>query len=527
MDSRTTSSDFYPGGKTAISAGGITPGEGGNGYGEPMVPVTKVEELPERYRESDMRNKINELARVVSGGVAVFAAIVSLALGAAEPVKVQGAKKDALWNDDFVVTNVEVDLSGFATTGVVLKATKELEAAMDMRLSAATGSVLRTSAEETAAATNALAQEIDARISASTNSSMGSAALEPYAKRTWVEAQGYLKSTNLNGYAQVDWVQNQGFIKKENASGEIARIVDEKIAAQDSTAAYRLMAADGSEWIDGTGVWWRVTSEVEANGCRMSGKPDESAWDDDGSVHSLMIEPNDGDGFIWRYEYMSAWVLADGETITSQHRYEAVTNISSGTVQLRIMEEDDYEMAEGALPAQTIEVRHWMATNAVTRIATTNDVCNIVTNEVTIGYTEWELVGNMNAPNTSDDGAISWEVFFLDGRWWVSVEWYKDGFPYGTTLSVNETEEDANVLTVGPNEYIDGYFRRKRITRNTLGLAMEKDVPTEESITNIARSVVNSVWDAKLGVAWEARMHNGHLYYIAVTNQPPVTGKEE
>ena len=26
--------------------------------------------------------------------------------------------------------------------------------------------------------------------------------------------------------------------------------------------------------------------------------------------------------------------------------------------------------------------------------------------------------------------------------------------------------------------------------------------------------------DGALNVAWEARMHNGHLYYIAVTNQP-------
>jgi hypothetical protein len=48
-----------------------------------------------------------------------------------------------------------------------------------------------------------------------------------------------------------------------------------------------------------------------------------------------------------------------------------------------------------------------------------------------------------------------------------------------------------------------------------------KHLPTHETVTNVARSVVNSVWDAALGVAWEARMHNGHLYYIAVTNKPP------
>jgi hypothetical protein len=44
-------------------------------------------------------------------------------------------------------------------------------------------------------------------------------------------------------------------------------------------------------------------------------------------------------------------------------------------------------------------------------------------------------------------------------------------------------------------------------------------VVTPETVTNIARDVVNTIWDSSLGVAWEARMHNGHLYYIAVTNK--------
>jgi hypothetical protein len=40
-------------------------------------------------------------------------------------------------------------------------------------------------------------------------------------------------------------------------------------------------------------------------------------------------------------------------------------------------------------------------------------------------------------------------------------------------------------------------------------------------VTNIVRETQGTVWDDALGVAWQARMHNGHLYYIAVTNQPP------
>ena len=46
-------------------------------------------------------------------------------------------------------------------------------------------------------------------------------------------------------------------------------------------------------------------------------------------------------------------------------------------------------------------------------------------------------------------------------------------------------------------------------------------IATMSAVTNAARAVVNTIWDEKLGVAWEARMHNGQLYYVAVTNQPP------
>ena len=46
-------------------------------------------------------------------------------------------------------------------------------------------------------------------------------------------------------------------------------------------------------------------------------------------------------------------------------------------------------------------------------------------------------------------------------------------------------------------------------------------VPYLSDVTNIVREANGTVWDDALGVAWQARMHNGHLYYIAVTNQPP------
>lgn len=41
---------------------------------------------------------------------------------------------------------------------------------------------------------------------------------------------------------------------------------------------------------------------------------------------------------------------------------------------------------------------------------------------------------------------------------------------------------------------------------------------TMSAITNIARDVVNSLYDEEMGVTWQAKMNGGNLYYIAVTN---------
>ena len=169
------------------------------------------------------------------------------------------------------------------------------------------------------------------------------------------------------------------------------------------------------------------------------------------------------------------------------------------------------------------------ATNAVAET-----VASIVTNEVAGGWTI-----------TADNPGIS-----LDG-WYVELDyvmqlpamirhprWYIrcDGL---THLTTNAFLEDDTVLESEAERLIDsnknGVFdegeeiitfnvrAERKESRNALGLAMAKDLeklPTHEAVTNIVRDNIGSVWDAQLGVAWQARMHNGHLYYIAVTNQP-------
>ena len=165
----------------------------------------------------------------------------------------------------------------------------------------------------------------------------------------------------------------------------------------------------------------------------------------------------------------------------------------------------------------------------------TNAVPSIVTNVVPSGWTI-----TADNPDISLDGwyvelgyVMQLPAMIRHPRWYIRCDSW-------THLKTNAFLEDDTVLESEAERAIDsnknGFFdegeeiitfnvrAERRESRNALGLAMAKDLeklPTHETVTNVARSVVNSVWDASLGVAWEARMHNGHLYYIAVTNKPP------
>ena len=69
----------------------------------------------------------------------------------------------------------------------------------------------------------------------------------------------------------------------------------------------------------------------------------------------------------------------------------------------------------------------------------------------------------------------------------------------------------------GGKPYKTGEWPRLKTSLQPTG----DQLATTSTVAQIARQVVNTVWDPELGVAWEARMHNGQLYYVAVTNQPP------
>lgn len=67
-DMRRDAAEYYPGGAAAGGAGGGS-GEGG-GDTSPKVPVTQIAGLPERFRDGDVRDKVNAICRILSGGAA-------------------------------------------------------------------------------------------------------------------------------------------------------------------------------------------------------------------------------------------------------------------------------------------------------------------------------------------------------------------------------------------------------------------------------------------------------------------------
>lgn len=215
MDERKESGEYYPGGGQAQSGGGSG---GGGGDATPMVPVTHVEGLPENYRESDMRSKINQLCRIVSGGVAALAAMVAIGN---ERISIEGARKNELWNWEFVVTNVTAELDDLATTNDVEDARSAEAAARDAAIAEATNDLAVAVGGSIATATNNLAEKAAADVAAATNAAERAtdAKLTGYATRAWVEGQGYSNGSNMTAYAEKSWVEEQGFATESWVEG--------------------------------------------------------------------------------------------------------------------------------------------------------------------------------------------------------------------------------------------------------------------------------------------------------------------
>lgn len=116
-DTRTDSGQYYPGGRV-VARHDVAPKQIVVKWSD-VQEKPQIAPIPERYRDSDMKSKINEIA-------SKFATLVVAALigwSACADVTVQKKRKDALYNDDMVVVDVT---GGGVDTNEVKEIVREL-----------------------------------------------------------------------------------------------------------------------------------------------------------------------------------------------------------------------------------------------------------------------------------------------------------------------------------------------------------------------------------------------------------------
>lgn len=330
-----------------VEVGGC--GVGGGAVQNGAVPITNIDELPSRYRESDMRNKINEIARVISGRAVSLAAILAPFALFGVGVNVYTAQKDQVWNDERIVTNVTFDAEGLVTsleaaTNYVDSATNALSASLSEKISDSSESATNYTDSSVADLYESFSDKI-VEISSESKSYTDTATnaltakipvidLDPYATKSWVETKGYVTSDALGGVATKDWVVEQGYLtqlamapyatmdwvlgKGYATASDINGLATKseldalKRMYADTNGVTRLWSEDGLMMTDGTGVVWSVSWAAVTNWVSLTNgivyRPKApGVWIGDG-----IITNREGTVGVGRIEYvpLMQWQLA-------------------------------------------------------------------------------------------------------------------------------------------------------------------------------------------------------------------------
>lgn len=153
----------------------------------------------------------------------------------------------------------------------------------------------------------------------------------------------------------------------------------------------------------------------------------------------------------------------------------------------------------------------------------TNDVCNIVTNEVH-SFGDW--VEEWEPFHYGSLYSFSGPYYEGSGRW---SGFYHKKLGMGIDMSLTAVGDEFATRLVFVEDAGDTSFTvtltRSHVVENALGLAMAKDLeklPDHEVATNIVRKVVNAagryVWDKDLEVCYRLNAAGGFLDLVAVTN---------
>lgn len=391
MDKRADRGEFYPGGRE----GGVPPGTDTD-----KVDRVNVGEVGESYTLKDVKNKVNQIVRVIApAAVCLALAVVRLLSYAAT------APLEDIPNTAPVVTNEE--------DAVAMAAVGALGAAVSNRVEAAEGSLQA----EIAGATNAVVQAALRAAEAESNRVESTYAkrneipaapdLAPYAlkselpqdyltenditnfaTRAWMNAQGYatdagvsaridaqdlaigaatnaLWAAHLAERARLDAATNAIERAWRSGTNEVMRAVREiEIVAADSNAVTRLVTPDGTTWQDATGTVWRAT--LSAWGRAWVDEATGNVFTNGVSVYPSEMVPGDMKGYLVydpaAMEYMGG--EGEGWYYNGTDTHSTPSAVLPGGSDATVLAGGRFRLAP--------------STNVVNRVAYTNDIARVI-----------------------------------------------------------------------------------------------------------------------------------------------------
>ena len=159
-------------------------------------------------------------------------------------------------------------------------------------------------------------------------------------------------------------------------------------------------------------------------------------------------------------------------------------------------------------------------------VLSTNDVCNIVTNEVH-SFGDW--VEEWDPPYYGTVYSFS-GPYYEGGETWSGFYHPKKGMGVDMSFTAAGGEFATRLVFVGDagGTSFTVTLTRSHVAKNALGLAMAKDLEKmsdHETVTNVVRKVVNDagryVWDKDLEVCYRLNAAGGLLDLVAVTHVDP------
>ena len=427
MDTRTDRGDFYPGGETGGSAPAPQQSD--------KVDRVNLGEVGESYTLKDVKQKVNQIVRVIAPAANTFAlmlyACCHLAMAATAPL-------EEIPNTSQVVTNEE-DSVALATLATATNALKSSTLAMMSELRSdmnnASNNLATAIGEAIASESNRVEATYAKRSEIPTAPDLSPYALKSeipanyltegditnFATRAWINSQGY--ATEGRVYARID-AQNLALGAATNEMWQAMASGTNRLWEAQAAASNRLNVATNAVWTamaNGTNRLWQ-TARSESNRLDRTSaeiRDEIAALELTGGMTRLWTSDaktyQDATGVVWQVQVAtSAWTVVQswttndvnwvgpfwwGEEGAGEDYYEGPGwYISSSGLTTMKMSEDIYESqivmdwtywGEEAHSITTTCSRtvQWL-TNAVNRVAYTNELAG-ATNAVSEGMMNW------------------------------------------------------------------------------------------------------------------------------------------